>query len=137
MNGIDGQHHLSQVEFGHLFRQPVLKLTEQSQQVTTHIVVHNQVLQRQRETTHDWCVDAAQYIIIHSGLNKKWTNVHFGIKIVGYSGIHLVKTKTREPQEGQKYNTLPSLSSITPLHCIITKCRGSEYRNSSELISQK
>lgn len=46
MNGVDGQHHLSQVELGHLLRQPVLKLTEQSQQIPTHIVVHDQVLER-------------------------------------------------------------------------------------------
>lgn len=47
MDRVDGQHHLGQVELGHLLRQPVLKLTEQRQQIAAHVVVHDQILARQ------------------------------------------------------------------------------------------
>lgn len=50
VNGVDGQHHLSQVEPGHLLRQPVLELTEQSQQIPAHVVVHDQVLETPGES---------------------------------------------------------------------------------------
>lgn len=42
---VDSQHHLGQVELGHLLGQPILKLAEQRQQVAAHIVVHDQVLE--------------------------------------------------------------------------------------------
>ena len=41
VDGVDGQDHLGQVELGHLFRDPVSKLAEQSEQVPPHIVVHD------------------------------------------------------------------------------------------------
>lgn len=49
VNRVDGQYHLSQIEFGHLLWQSILKLTEQSQKVTTHIVVHDQVLEKKKK----------------------------------------------------------------------------------------
>lgn len=47
---VDGQHHLSHIELGHVLWETVLELTEQGQEVTAHIVVHHQVLQRQGYT---------------------------------------------------------------------------------------
>lgn len=41
---VDSQDHLSHVELGHVLRKTILKLTEQGQEVSTHIVVHDQVL---------------------------------------------------------------------------------------------
>lgn len=41
---VDGQDHLSQVELSHVLREPVTKLTEQSQQVAPYIIVHYQIL---------------------------------------------------------------------------------------------
>lgn len=45
MDGVDGQYHFTNVESCHIFRKLVFKFTEQGQQITTHIVVHDQVLQ--------------------------------------------------------------------------------------------
>ena len=45
VDGVDGQDHLCHVEPSHVLRQPVLKLTEQGQQVPAHVVVHHQVLE--------------------------------------------------------------------------------------------
>lgn len=45
MDGVDGEYHLSHVELGHILRKSILKLTEQCQQVATHVVIHHQVLQ--------------------------------------------------------------------------------------------
>lgn len=42
---VNGHNHLSQVELSHVLRDTVSKLTEQSQQVPTHVVIHHQVLQ--------------------------------------------------------------------------------------------
>lgn len=46
MHRIDCQNHLSQVKSGHVLWQTVLKLAEKSQEVTTHVVIHHQVLQK-------------------------------------------------------------------------------------------
>lgn len=54
VNRVDGQDHLSQVELGHLLWKSVLKLTEQSQEVPTHIVVHDQVLEKRQNINHWW-----------------------------------------------------------------------------------
>lgn len=44
MNWIDGYHHFSQIKTSHIFRESVLKLAEQCKQVSSNIVIHNQVL---------------------------------------------------------------------------------------------
>lgn len=44
VDGVDGQHHLSHVELGHVLWETILKFTQQGQQVTAHVVVHHQVL---------------------------------------------------------------------------------------------
>lgn len=41
---VDGHDHLSQVELSHVLMDPVSKLTEQSQQVSSDIVIHHQIL---------------------------------------------------------------------------------------------
>lgn len=50
MDRINGQHHFANVEPCHVFWKLVFKFTQQGQQITAHIVIHNQVLQiRKRE----------------------------------------------------------------------------------------
>lgn len=49
VDGVNCQNHLSYVELGHVFRQPVLKLTEEGQQVSTYVVVHHQVLKKTKK----------------------------------------------------------------------------------------
>lgn len=44
VNRVNGQNYLSQVELSHVLREPVTKLTEQSQQVAPYIIVHYQIL---------------------------------------------------------------------------------------------
>lgn len=51
VDGVDGEHHLSHVELGHVLRQTILKLTEQSQQVSAHVVIHHKVLHREHVIT--------------------------------------------------------------------------------------
>lgn len=46
---VDRQNHLCQVKFSHVFRQAVLELAQQSQQITANVVVHHQILQREKE----------------------------------------------------------------------------------------
>lgn len=41
---VDGADHLSDVKYTHIFGKPVIELAKQSEQVTTDIVVHQQVL---------------------------------------------------------------------------------------------
>lgn len=47
MDGVDSQHHLADVEPCHVFRELVFKFTEQSQQIATHVVIHDEVLHRE------------------------------------------------------------------------------------------
>lgn len=49
MDGVDGQHHLPDVEPRHVLREPVFELAEQGQQVAAHVVVHDQVLEGGRD----------------------------------------------------------------------------------------
>ena len=41
MQRVDGQHHLGQVELGHLGRETVLKAAQQSEEVPSSVVVHH------------------------------------------------------------------------------------------------
>ena len=43
--GVDGKDHFTGVEPSHLLRKVILELAEQRQDITTHIVVHHQVLE--------------------------------------------------------------------------------------------
>lgn len=47
VDGVNGHDHLGQVELSHVLRDPVSKLTEQSQQVPSYIVVHHKVLRKE------------------------------------------------------------------------------------------
>ena len=51
VDGVNGQDHLGHVEPSHILRQTVLKLTQQGQKVAAHIVVHHQILQKQKHTS--------------------------------------------------------------------------------------
>lgn len=44
MDWVNGHNHLCQVELSHVLRDPILKFTEESQQVSTYIIIHHQVL---------------------------------------------------------------------------------------------
>lgn len=46
VDGVYGQNHFDNVEFGHVLRQSILKLTEEGQEVTATVVVHDKVLQK-------------------------------------------------------------------------------------------
>ncbi len=48
---IDGHHHLSQVELSHVPWDTITKLTQQRQQISTDIVIHDQILQSRRGET--------------------------------------------------------------------------------------
>lgn len=52
MHRVDSQNHLSQIKLGHVFRQTIFKLTEQSQQIAPYIIVHHQVLLRELKKTY-------------------------------------------------------------------------------------
>lgn len=41
VNGRYCQDHFSYVEFGHVLWQPVLELAEESEEITTTVVIHN------------------------------------------------------------------------------------------------
>ena len=43
--GVDGKDHFTGVEPSHFLRKVILKLAEQRQDISTHIVVHHQVLE--------------------------------------------------------------------------------------------
>lgn len=73
VNRVNGQDHLSQVELGHLLWQTVLKLTEQSQKIPTHIVVHDQVLHRWRG--RQWEKDRG--FMSMTSTEKRWTDKKF------------------------------------------------------------
>lgn len=45
---VDGQHHLHQVKFSHVLGQAVLELAKKSEQIPADVVVHHQVLQREK-----------------------------------------------------------------------------------------
>ena len=49
MNGVDGHYHLRGIEPGHVLGQVVLVLTEQSENISSHIVVHDKILEGERE----------------------------------------------------------------------------------------
>ena len=48
VDGVDGQHHLHDVELGHVFREAVLEFAQQGEKVAAAVVVHHQVLQNKR-----------------------------------------------------------------------------------------
>ena len=49
MNGVNGHYHLRGIESGHVLGQVVLVLTEQSENISSHIVVHDKILEGGRE----------------------------------------------------------------------------------------
>ncbi len=71
---IDGHHHLSQVELSHVPWNTITKLTQQRQQISTDIVIHDQILQSRRGETlvnqseqmnRQNCTNDKQKITIH------------------------------------------------------------------------
>lgn len=71
VDGVDGEDHLSHVELGHVLWETVLKLTEQSQQVPAHVVVHDQVLQHNtgelEPPSHD-----CSFSLLFSRVSEPW-----------------------------------------------------------------
>ena len=41
---VDSQHHLGQIEFGHVLGQAILKLGQERQQIPAAVVIHHQIL---------------------------------------------------------------------------------------------
>lgn len=56
VQGVDGQHHLGQIELGKLRREAVLKAAQQREEVPASVVIHHQVLEgrakSQTQNTH-------------------------------------------------------------------------------------
>ena len=48
MDGVYGEDHLDDVEPRHVLRQAVLKLAQQGQQVPSAVVVHHEILKRNK-----------------------------------------------------------------------------------------